>query len=72
MVSINDLDYTGGLALGSTLDRLKELRVSVALAQSDEIRTLLDRYGITERVGLDYLFGTVHDAVTAYRQEAGA
>lgn len=72
LVSMNDLDYTGGLALAATLDRLREGDISVALTQADAIRNVLDRYGITRRVGADRLFATVHEAVDACRLEARA
>ena len=70
LVSMDDIDYTAGLMLSETLKRLQQGGVTVALAQADDVRDALDRFGITERVGDAHLFESVQAAVEVARRQA--
>lgn len=66
LVSMDDIDYTAGLMLAATLERLQKQNITVALAQIGDVRVELDRFGIIERLGTARLHETVPDAVEAY------
>jgi len=38
---------------------------------SEEVKAKLDRYGVTDLVGNDNFFATVHELASAYEQKAG-
>jgi len=72
LVSMDDIDYTAGLMLAATLERLQKQDITVALAQIGDVRVELDRFGIIERLGTARLHETVPDAVEAYHLQAAA
>ena len=72
LVSMDDIDYTAGLMLAATLERLQKQNITVALAQIGDVRVELDRFGIIERLGTAHLHETVPDAVEAYHLQAAA
>ena len=72
LVSMDDIDYTAGLMLAATLERLQKQDITVALAQIGDVRVELDRFGIIERLGTAHLHETVPDAVEAYHLQAAA
>jgi MFS superfamily sulfate permease-like transporter len=44
--------------------------IQIAVARASEpLRAMLDRTGVTERIGADYFFPSLHAALRAYRQE---
>ena len=65
LVGMNDIDYTAAVTLAETLTHLEREGVTVALAQTEDVRGSLDRSGITQQLGTDHLFETVSDAVKA-------
>lgn len=65
LVSMDDIDYTAALALSKTVTHLEQQKITVALAQTEDVRTSLDRAGITQQVGTAHVFETVSDAVAA-------
>lgn len=65
LVSMSDIDYTAALALARTLTHLQQQGVTIALVQTEDVRTSLDRSGITHQVGITRIFETVSDAVSA-------
>ena len=71
LVSLDDIDYTGGLLLASTVSRLQQAGITIALAETDAVRGDLERYGITQRVGASCIFDTVQAAVAAFHTAAG-
>jgi MFS superfamily sulfate permease-like transporter len=66
LVSLSDIDYTGGLLLESTVAQLQEAGVTVVFTEADAVRTALDQYGITQRVGAAHIFETLQEAVEAF------
>ena len=66
LVSMSDIDYTGGLTLAATLKRLQAQGVTVTLAQADDVQGQLGRLGITGQAGTVQLSDTVQDAVDAF------
>ncbi len=69
MVSVDDIDYTGGLTLAMTVRQLQKGGVTVALAAAEDIRTQLQRIGVMTAIGSHRLFETVQDAIDAWRRE---
>ncbi len=65
LVSMDDIDYTAALTLSETVRRLGQQGITVALAQTEDVRASLDRGGITRQVGTAHIFETVSDAVNA-------
>jgi high affinity sulfate transporter 1 len=70
--AMGDLDYSGAASLGQVQEELLAVGVTLALADiSDQLRKLLDRYGLTEQIGPANVFDTVRGAVGAYRRGPG-
>jgi MFS superfamily sulfate permease-like transporter len=68
LVSMDDVDYTGGLALTTKIEQLQRQGTVVALANVDDVRDTLRRLGIVARVGEAYLFDTVQEAIDAFHR----
>ena len=69
--TLDDIDYSAGLSLGGLLDYLGARNVTFALARADtSVVDMLTRYGLTERITPDRIFGSLTDAVEAFRSSA--
>jgi MFS superfamily sulfate permease-like transporter len=68
LVSMNDLDYTGGLTLARVVEQLRQQTITVGLVAADDIEDELDHLGIAAQIGRDHLFESVQDAVDEYRR----
>jgi sulfate permease, SulP family len=65
--AVDDIDYTGGQTVIELADQLRQRGIVFAVAEaSDEIRRQLDRFGLTEKIGPDRYFASLHDARTAF------
>jgi sulfate permease, SulP family len=65
--AIDDVDYTGGLTLGEVVDQVHNRGVVFAIASpSAHVRGQLDRFGITEKIGADRYFDSIHAARDAF------
>ncbi len=71
LVSMDDIDYTGGLALAATLQTLRDQGLTIALAQTEDVDEELERLGILTMIGAGRVFDSVSAAVHAYLQEHG-
>jgi MFS superfamily sulfate permease-like transporter len=69
LVSLGDIDYTGGLLLFSTVRRLQQAGLTVAIAEADGVAHELDKYGISQQVAASRLFETVGAAVEAFTRQ---
>ena len=68
---IADIDFSGGQTLRDLLKEMKLRGTRLVMAHVDpEVRTELDRYGITSVVGEGAYFDTLDDLVSAYRTRA--
>ena len=70
LISTDDIDYTGGLTLATTITRLQAQGITVALTGAKDVSSDLDRLGILDRVGRAHVFESAYDAVDAFRKEA--
>jgi high affinity sulfate transporter 1 len=71
--AIEDVDFSAGQTLRETRATLQERGIRLVFAETvDDVRTELQRYGITDLVGSDAFFRTVQEAVDAYRAAAPA
>ena len=71
--AIDDIDYTGGQTLLELAGQLRQRGIVFAVAAAtDDIRRELDRFGLTDEIGPDRYFDTVHEARAAYHATAGA
>ena len=69
--TLDDIDYSAGLSLGGLLDYLGARNVTFALARADtSVVDTLTRYGLTERITPDRIFGSLTDAVEAFQSSA--
>ena len=67
MAAMSDIDYTGGETLKQVQAELQEHGVKLVLSEAmPDVRTELDRYGITALIGADALFPTVAAAMYAF------
>lgn len=66
---IDDVDYTGGMALAELAEQLEARKIVLAIAEaSDSLKHELDRFGVTARIGEGHYFDTVNQAITAFHQ----
>ena len=65
LVSMDDIDYTAALMLLSLLHRLQQQGICIALAQTEDVQTVLDKSGITQQLGAAHIYPTVQEAVDA-------
>jgi SulP family sulfate permease len=67
--AINDIDFTGGKTLGELVDQLRERDIVFALAHvTERARRELDRYGLTAKIGEEYIFENARGAIDAFRK----
>ena len=65
---IDDVDYTGAQTLLELADQLKERGIVFAVAEAtDDLRRELDRFGLTDKIGPDRYFDSLHAAREAFR-----
>jgi MFS superfamily sulfate permease-like transporter len=66
--TLDDVDYSAGIALGGLLDYLDHHEVVLAVARADTgLTDTLETYGLRERVPDDRMFANLDDAVEAFR-----
>ncbi len=61
------MDYQGGAALAQLVDEFKDRGVTVALVDlAPAVRSQLDAFGVTAKVGPDKVFESLSALETAY------
>jgi high affinity sulfate transporter 1 len=71
LISIDDIDYTGGLTLATTITHLQKQGITVAVTGQNDVSPDLARLGILDRVTREHMFDSAQDAVAAYRNKDG-
>ncbi len=69
LISMDDIDYTGGLALMASVRQLRQQRIVVAFVEIADIRDTLDRLKSMEGVGPDRMFESVQESIEAFSRE---
>ncbi len=70
--AIGDIDYSGADSLRSVQEELAARDIIFGLLDVDpKVRTQLDRYGLTEKIGAARIFETIGDAADAYARATG-
>jgi SulP family sulfate permease len=65
--AIDDIDYTGAQTILELADQLQHRGIVFAVAEaSHDIRRELDRFGLTDKIGPDRYFASLHDARAAF------
>ena len=65
--AIDDVDYTGGKTLALLADRLSAHDIVFAIAKaSPPVRSELDRYGVTDKIGPDHYYDRLQQARDAF------
>jgi sulfate permease, SulP family len=65
--AIDDVDYTGAQTLLELADRLRERGIVLAVTEaSDDLRRQLDRFGLTDKIGPDRYYDSLHEARAAF------
>ena len=68
--AIYDIDYTGDLLLHELHTELQDRGVRIVLSEvPDNVRRLLDRYGVTNLIGQDACFETVSEVIAAFQAQ---
>ncbi len=68
--AIDDIDYTAGYVLKSTVQKLRARGINVVfLFAEPSLKTELKRYGITDLVSKSSFFMTGHEMISAYDSE---
>ncbi|HUS42398.1 MAG TPA: SulP family inorganic anion transporter [Ilumatobacteraceae bacterium] len=71
--AVPDIDLSGADSLRSVYTNLQEQGVRLVLIEvMPEVREELDRYGLTEEIGAEYIFPTIAAAEHAFRARAQA
>ncbi|MBV9543900.1 MAG: SulP family inorganic anion transporter [Chloroflexi bacterium] len=65
LVSMDDIDYTGGLVFCDTLRRFGAEGLTVVLTETHSVYDNLERFGIIGSVGPEHVFDSVTDALQA-------
>jgi high affinity sulfate transporter 1 len=69
--TLDDVDYSAGLSLAGLLDYLDHRGVVFALARADSgLLETLKAYDLRSRIPDSHIFGSLEDAVAAFRQTA--
>jgi SulP family sulfate permease len=67
--AVDEVDFSAGATLIEMAQLLKERKVKLVLSQvEDDVRTELDRSGVTDAIGSDAFFDTIEDVIEAYRE----
>jgi MFS superfamily sulfate permease-like transporter len=67
LAAMPDVDYTGGETLRQVHRSLAEHGVHLVLAEPmQQVRTMVDRYGLTEVIGRTAIYDTVAEAIDAF------
>jgi MFS superfamily sulfate permease-like transporter len=67
--SMDDIDFSAAEALQDVCSQLKQRAIRVTFVEVQaSVRTELDKYGITQLVGSQNIFGRIHEVEAAYRQ----
>ncbi len=69
LVSMDDIDYTGGLIFAASLQILRSQGVTVALAQTEDVGDALKSFGIIQLIGAAQVFDSVPAAMEAYSRD---
>ena len=70
--SVDDVDFTAAETLLAVLSQLKTKGIRpVFAAVSEDVKTELDRSGITGLIGENAYYATVEEVMTAYRGQEG-
>jgi high affinity sulfate transporter 1 len=65
--AMDDIDYTGGKTLGELVDELSKRGIVVAVADAEaHIRSELDGFGVTEKIGPERIFASLQAARDAF------
>jgi sulfate permease, SulP family len=66
--AIDDIDYTGAQTLVELADQLQRRGIVLAVAEaSDDLHRELDRFGLTDKIGPNHYFDSIHAARHAFR-----
>jgi MFS superfamily sulfate permease-like transporter len=66
LVSVDEIDYTGGRALATAIKQLQDRGVVVAFAEIDDVKDELECLGIIHNVAPDHVFESVLLAIEGY------
>jgi SulP family sulfate permease len=70
--AIDDIDFSAAAAVRETYRLLKQKGISFALVEvQNNVRSELDRYKITEMIGIANIFKTIYDLDSAYKRWDG-
>jgi SulP family sulfate permease len=65
--AVGDIDYSGAETLAAVHAELAAQGVTLVLSDVDgPVRTLLDAYGLTTKIGPEHVFGSLQDMLAAY------
>lgn len=65
--AMDDVDFTGGKTLLELAEQLADRNVVFCVAAADRVMPELERFGIIDAIGVEHVFRSVDDAITAFR-----
>jgi MFS superfamily sulfate permease-like transporter len=70
--AVDDVDFSAAQALQEAYEFLKQRGITLIWVEVQAtVRTELDRYGITQLVGAENIFGRIHEVEAAYARFRG-
>jgi high affinity sulfate transporter 1 len=67
--AVDDIDFSAAEALREAYELLKQRGITLVYVEvQDTVRAELDRYGITQLIGTQHIFGRIHEVEAAYKQ----
>jgi high affinity sulfate transporter 1 len=71
--AVDDIDFSAAEALQDTYQLLKQRNIRLGYVEvQDTVRKELDRYGITQLIGPENIFGRIHEVEAAYTAATGS
>ena len=73
LAAVDDIDFSAAATIRSVYETLKQRNIRLVLAEvADNVGIELDRYGITELIGIEGFFKSATGAEVAFKKKAGS
>ena len=68
--AMDDVDFTGGKTMLELAGQLADRNVVFCVAGAARVMPELERFGVVDAIGVDHVFGSLEDAIVAFRASA--
>ncbi len=71
--AMGDIDFSGADSLRQVAAEMERRQARLVICSLDpSVRKLVDAYGLTDKIGTEYIFDTAQDVMAAYRKLTNA